>query len=107
MPYQRAGIGYAGGAVWCCCAYQTCLLCGLQGSQIQGSFWRESADKFYDSLEEGKVGAHAHAVRGADSSAAHRHDGAAQLKHVGVTSTSVAPDVLQQRKQWPRTYKSR
>jgi hypothetical protein len=27
----------------------------LQGTQVEGSFWRESADKFYDSLEEGKV----------------------------------------------------
>lgn len=26
-----------------------------QGTQIQGSFWRESADKFYDSLQEDKV----------------------------------------------------
>lgn len=26
-----------------------------QGTQIQGSFWRESADRFYDSLQEGKV----------------------------------------------------
>lgn len=31
-----------------------CWLC-LQGTQIQGNFWRESADKYYDSLEEGKV----------------------------------------------------
>jgi hypothetical protein len=27
----------------------------LQGTHIQGSFWRESADKFYDSLQEDKV----------------------------------------------------
>jgi hypothetical protein len=31
------------------------VLCVLQGTQIEGSFWRESADKFHDSLEEGKV----------------------------------------------------
>lgn len=27
----------------------------LQGTQIQGSFWREAADKYFDSLQEGKV----------------------------------------------------
>lgn len=32
-----------------------CAVCVLQGTQIEGSFWRESADKFYDSMEEGKV----------------------------------------------------
>lgn len=41
---------------WGPCAYALvlCWLC-LQGTQIQGNFWRESADKYYDSLEEGKV----------------------------------------------------
>lgn len=31
------------------------LVCALQGTQIQGTFWRESAEKYLDVLQEGKV----------------------------------------------------
>lgn len=30
----------------------------LQGTQIQGTFWKDSAHKYYDSIEEGKVSKH-------------------------------------------------
>jgi hypothetical protein len=31
-------------------------VCFVQGTQIQGTFWRESAEKYLDALQEGKVG---------------------------------------------------
>ena len=40
------------------CSRQVNLSCPLQGTQIEGSVWRDLADKYHDLLEESKVSHH-------------------------------------------------
>jgi hypothetical protein len=41
--------------IYPCCATLAVVDYALQGTQIQGTFWRESAEKYLDALQEGKV----------------------------------------------------